>query len=44
MDLTRVFHSAAAKYTFFSAANGTFSKIEIFYDIKQILANIMKLK
>jgi hypothetical protein len=32
MDLTniyRVFHPATAQYTFFSAAHGTFSKIDI---------------
>jgi hypothetical protein len=28
-DIDRVFHSAMAQYTFFSAAHGTFSKIGI---------------
>jgi hypothetical protein len=42
MDLTniyRVFHPTTADYTFFSAANGTFSKIIAIYIIK---ANLNK--
>jgi hypothetical protein len=40
MDLTdsyRIFHSIAAEYTFFSAAHGTFSKIDCFLGHKTSL-------
>jgi hypothetical protein len=40
IDTYRIFHLAAAQYTFFSAAHGTFSKI----DTKQVSTNIRKLK
>jgi exonuclease III len=43
-DIYRVFHPAAAQYTFFSAAHGTFSKIDLSLDTKKILANMRKLK
>jgi hypothetical protein len=44
MDLTdiyRVFHPVAARYTFFSAAHGTFSKI---YHILGHKASLLKYK
>jgi exonuclease III len=48
MDLTdiyRVFHPATTQYTFFSAANGTFSKTDhVSEDTKQASTNIRKLK
>jgi hypothetical protein len=47
MDLTdvyRVFHLATALYTFFSAAHGTFFKIDSILCPKQVLTNIRKLK
>jgi hypothetical protein len=28
IDISRIFHPAAAQYTFFSAAHGTFSMID----------------
>jgi hypothetical protein len=37
-DVYRVFHPATVQYTFFSAAHGTFSKID------HISTNIRKLK
>jgi hypothetical protein len=47
MDLTdiyRVFDPAAAQYTFFSAAHGTFSKIGHILGHKTSLSKLRKLK
>jgi exonuclease III len=47
MDLTdvyRVFHPATAKYTFFSAAHGTFSKIDHILGQKASLNKYKKIK
>jgi hypothetical protein len=47
MDLThvyRIFHPAAAQYTFVTEAHGTFSKIDNILGHKQVLANIRKPK
>jgi hypothetical protein len=42
-DIYRIFHATSAKYTFFSAARGTFSKTDhILGDTKQASANIRK--
>jgi hypothetical protein len=43
-DISRLFHSTSAQYIFFSAAHGNFSKTDQILDIKQVLANIRKLK
>jgi hypothetical protein len=40
----RVFHPAIAQYTFFSAAHGTFSKIDCVIGHNENLNNITKLK
>jgi exonuclease III len=47
MDLTdsyRIFHPATAQYIFFSAAHGTFSKIDHILGHKQVSTNTRKLK
>ena len=47
MDLTdiyRAFHPKEAKYTFFSNAHGTFSKIDHMIDTKQASTSSRKLK
>jgi hypothetical protein len=38
----RIFHPTSAQYTFFSAAHGTFSKIDFILGHKQASANIRK--
>jgi hypothetical protein len=46
MDLTyvnRIFHPTSAQYTFFSAAHGTFSKIEHFLGHKASLSKYKKI-
>jgi hypothetical protein len=42
-DMYRIFNQTVTEYTYLSEADGTFCKI-IFYDLKQILINIQKLK
>jgi hypothetical protein len=42
--MSRVFHPAREKYTFFSAAHGSFSKIDHIEGTKQVSTNIRKLK
>jgi hypothetical protein len=41
-DIYRIFHPIAAQYTFFSAAHGTFSKIDNILGPKQASANLRK--
>jgi exonuclease III len=41
-DTYRIFHPTAAQYTFFSAAHGTFSKIDHILGHKASLSNIRK--
>jgi exonuclease III len=36
-DILRIFHPAAAQYTFFSATHGTFSKIDHILELKASL-------
>jgi hypothetical protein len=43
-DICRVFHSTTAKYTFFSAAYRTFSKIDHILDYKANLHKYKKIK
>jgi exonuclease III len=43
-DIYRVFHSTTADYTFFSAAHGTFSKIEHILGHKANLNKYKKIK
>ena len=44
IDIYRALHPKEAKYTFFSNAHGTFSKIHHITDIKQASTNSRKLK
>jgi exonuclease III len=41
-DVYRIFHPTSAQYTFFSAAHGTFSKIDHIMGTRQASANIRK--
>jgi exonuclease III len=41
-DVYRIFYPTSAQYTFFSAADGTFSKIDHIFGTKQASANIRK--
>jgi exonuclease III len=41
-DVYRIFHPTSPQYTFFSAAQGTFSKIDHILGTKQASANIRK--
>jgi exonuclease III len=41
-DVYRIFHPTCAKYAFFSAARGPFSKIDHILGTKQASANIRK--
>jgi exonuclease III len=41
-DVYRVFHPATAQYTFFSAAHGTFSKIDHILGHNQVSTNKLK--
>jgi hypothetical protein len=41
-DVYRIFQPTSAQYTFFSAAHGTFAKINRILGTKQALANIGK--
>jgi exonuclease III len=41
-DICRIFHPTSAKYTFFSAAHGTFSKIDHILGHKASFTNIRK--
>jgi hypothetical protein len=41
-DVYRISHPTSAKYTFFSAAHGTFSKIDQILGHKQASENIRK--
>jgi arginine/lysine/ornithine decarboxylase len=43
-DIYRIFHSTSAQYTFFSAAHGTFSKIDHILGLKAGLSNHKKIK
>jgi exonuclease III len=43
-DIARIFYPATAQYTFFSAAHGTFFKIDHILGCKARLGNIRKLK
>jgi hypothetical protein len=43
-NVYRVFYPAIAQYTLFSAAHGTFSKIDYILHLKKASANIRKLK
>jgi exonuclease III len=43
-DVNRVFHPATAEYTFFSAAHGTFSKIDHILGHKASLKNSKKIE
>jgi exonuclease III len=43
-DVYRIFHPTSAQYTFFSAAHGTFSKIDHILGHKASLRNIRKEK
>jgi exonuclease III len=43
-DVYRVFHSISAQYTFFSAAHGTFSKIDHILGHKASLSNYKKIE
>jgi hypothetical protein len=38
-DVYRIFHPTSAQYTFFSAAHGTFSKVDHILGHKQASAN-----
>ena len=42
MDIYRVFHPSSSEYTFFSAAHGSFSKIDHMYATKKPLVNTKK--
>jgi exonuclease III len=42
LDVYRTFHPTSTQYTFFSAAHGTFSKIDHILQTKQASANIRK--
>ena len=42
IDIYRTFHPKAAKYTFFSSAHGTFSKIDHILGYKSSLSNFKK--
>jgi exonuclease III len=42
LDVYRTFHPTSTEYTFFSAAHGTFSKIDHILGTKQASANIRK--
>jgi hypothetical protein len=42
--MSRVFHAVTAQYTFFSAAHGTFSKIDHILGLKAILKKYKKIK
>jgi hypothetical protein len=44
VDVYRIFHPTAAQYTFFSAAHGTFSKIDHILGHKEILSKYKKLE
>jgi exonuclease III len=44
VDVYRIFHPTSAQYTFFSAAQGTFSKINHILGSKQASGNIRKQK
>jgi exonuclease III len=41
-DVCRIFHPTSPQYTFFSAAHGTFSKIDHILGHKQASVNIIK--
>jgi exonuclease III len=41
-DVYRIFHPSSEQYTFFSAAHGTFSKIDHILGHKGSLSNIRK--
>jgi hypothetical protein len=43
-DVYRIFHSTTAQYTFFSAAHGTFSKIDHIFGHKASLRNYKKIE
>jgi exonuclease III len=43
-DVYRIFHPTSAQYTFFSAAHGTFSKIDHIIGHKAILSKYKKRK
>jgi exonuclease III len=43
-DVYRIFHSTSAQYTFFSAAHGTFSKIEHILGHKAIFSKYEKIE
>jgi exonuclease III len=44
VDVYRTFHPTSTKYTFFSAAHGTFSKIDHILGHKASLKNVRKYK
>ena len=44
IDIFRVFHHKAAKYTFFSSVHGTFSKIDHMIDYKASLKKFKKIE
>jgi hypothetical protein len=44
IDIYGVFHLTTAQYTFFSAAHGTFSKIDHILGYNQVSVNKTKLK
>jgi exonuclease III len=43
-DVYRIFHATAAQYTFFSAAQGTFSKIDHIFGHKASLSKYKKIE
>jgi exonuclease III len=43
-DICRIFHPTSAKYTFFSAAHGTFSKIDHILGHKASLSKYKKIE
>jgi exonuclease III len=42
-DVYRIFHPTSAQYTFFSAAHGTFSKIDHILGLKESLGKYKKI-
>jgi hypothetical protein len=43
-DVYRIFHPTSVQYTFFSAAHGTFSKIDHILECKAILSKYKKIE
>jgi exonuclease III len=44
IDVYRIFHTTTTQYTFFSAAHGTFSKIDHILEQKASLSKYKKIK